>query len=173
MKIHIVGESGSGKTYLAKALARAIVAPHLEIDRVWVRHGGKELWADSAKRRNPESLSRLTEAIQKDVSDFLEQGAWVVDGNYSMVRDQVYAEADQIVYIKISFLRRLGRVLKRQFIDREWSFRHFPFFFWKFLRSAGKPPHPLIEASSAYPEKLIILHSGGEVEQYLERIKRA
>jgi adenylate kinase family enzyme len=34
-RVSVVGKSGAGKTSLAVALARAIGAPHLELDAVW------------------------------------------------------------------------------------------------------------------------------------------
>ena len=71
-RFSVVGNSGSGKTTVARALAAAAGIPHLELDSVFHQPGWQPL--DTAEFR-------------KRVADFTSGQAWVVDGNYSAVRD--------------------------------------------------------------------------------------
>jgi adenylate kinase family enzyme len=83
-RIGVVGNSGSGKTTLATELAAALAAPHLELDAVYHQAGWQSL--PTAKFRSV-------------VSAFTAGDAWVVDGNYSAVRDMVWERADTIVWL--------------------------------------------------------------------------
>jgi len=80
----VVGNSGSGKTTIARAIATALRVPHLELDSVFHQPDWQPLDADEFRRI---------------VSDFTAAEAWVVDGNYSAVRDIVWARADTVVWV--------------------------------------------------------------------------
>ena len=67
----VVGCSGSGKTTLARALARELGSPYVELDAIFHQPGWTELSDD-------EFQARVDEATTSDT--------WVVDGNYSVVR---------------------------------------------------------------------------------------
>ncbi|GII58379.1 hypothetical protein Pth03_67680 [Planotetraspora thailandica] len=83
-RVSVVGNSGSGKTTLARRLAVRLGAPHLELDAVYHQPEWKPL-ADGEFRR------RVAEVIAQDT--------WVVDGNYTAVRDLVWARADTVVWL--------------------------------------------------------------------------
>jgi adenylate kinase family enzyme len=83
-RISVVGNSGSGKTTIARAIATALRVPHLELDSVFHQPDWQPLDADEFRRI---------------VSDFTAAEAWVVDGNYSAVRDIVWARADTVVWV--------------------------------------------------------------------------
>ena len=70
-----MGCSGSGKTTLARSLARALQAPHIELDAIFHQPAWTPIDDDTFR-------ARVTEAI--------EVPAWVVDGNYSTVRQLVW-----------------------------------------------------------------------------------
>ena len=83
-RICVVGNTGSGKTTVARAVAGALGLPHLELDGVFHQPGWQPLEAEEFRR----IVSELTAA-----------DGWVVDGNYSAVRDMVWGRADTVIWI--------------------------------------------------------------------------
>ncbi|MBO3749300.1 hypothetical protein J5X84_24745 [Streptosporangiaceae bacterium NEAU-GS5] len=106
-RISIVGNSGSGKTTLASRLAQALDLPHIELD-AWKHQPGWE------PRPVAEMRAMVGAAIAED--------GWVIDGNYSEVRDLIWARADTIVWMdpprrtvmRQIIWRTLGRVARRR-----------------------------------------------------------
>ena len=99
-RIIIVGTSGSGKTTLARQLAARLTIPHVELDALHWQPG----WTPAER----ESLrARVTKAVSGD--------GWVVDGNYSVVRDITWARADTIIWLDFSLPLTLWRVTSRTF----------------------------------------------------------
>jgi len=104
--VSVVGNAGSGKTTLAGALADAIGAPHLELDSIF-------------HQPNWEPLD--VKLFRAQVADFIAGDAWVVDGNYSAVRQLVWARADTVIWLDLPryrvmaqlTLRTLRRILAR------------------------------------------------------------
>lgn len=97
-RISVVGNSGSGKTTLAAAIAAALQIPHLELDSVFHQPGWQPLETGLFRAR---------------VAEFIAADAWVVDGNYSAVRDLVWARADTVVWIDISRLTVMRQLIPR------------------------------------------------------------
>jgi len=97
-RIVVVGTSGSGKTTFAQQLAERLQIPHVELDAlVWEANWTE---ADPAVFR-----SRVEQAVQGD--------RWVVDGNYSRVRDLVWGRANTLIWLDYSFPVTLYRSIKR------------------------------------------------------------
>jgi adenylate kinase family enzyme len=87
-RISVVGNSGSGKTTVALAIAGALGVPHLELDAVFHQPGWQPLDAGEFRR------------IVWDFTEADTNGdGWVVDGNYSGVRDIVWGRADTVIWI--------------------------------------------------------------------------
>lgn len=84
MRVSIVGNSGSGKSTLARALAAALDVPNVELDGIFHQPGWQPLPTEEFRAR----VDALTDAP-----------GWVVDGNYSAVRDLVWQRADTIVWV--------------------------------------------------------------------------
>ncbi len=84
LRISVVGTSGSGKSTLARALADRLGVPHIELDSIYHQAGWQPLPAEAFRAR----LDAITGT-----------GGWVVDGNYSKVRDLVWARADTVVWV--------------------------------------------------------------------------
>lgn len=110
-RVSVVGNSGSGKTTFASELARAIGAPHLELDSVF-------------HQPNWEPLP--TEEFRARVAAFTADDRWVVDGNYSRVLDVVWQHADTVVWLdppRHRVMRRIAwRTLRRVFSRAElWN----------------------------------------------------
>ncbi len=94
----MVGNSGSGKTTLARALAEALDIPHLELDSVFHQPGWQPL--DNA-------------VFAERVDTFTSAPRWVVDGNYSAVRDIVWSRADTVIWLDVPRSRVMRQVIWR------------------------------------------------------------
>jgi adenylate kinase family enzyme len=107
----VTGVSGSGKTTLARALATRLAAPHLELDS-WYHLSGWQPLAD--------------ELFRGRVERFCRQDLWVIDGNYSAVRDIVWDRADTVVFLDLPrwlttwrvTARSISRLVRR---ERLWN----------------------------------------------------
>ena len=135
-RIHVVGVTGSGKTTLARELAARLHAPHIELDAL---HWGPE-WTPAP---DDTFRQRLREVLAGD--------CWVVDGNYSKMRDIVWARADTVIWLDYPFVlvfwRLIRRTWRRVFLQQSlWNenregwrqvFSRDSIFLWR-LRSFGK-----------------------------------
>jgi adenylate kinase family enzyme len=98
--VSVVGSSGAGKTTLGRALAARLEVPFLELDSVYHQPGWTPLETDEYRRR---------------VGAFVDEhpDGWVVDGNYSAVRDVVWASADTVVWFDLPRARVMRQVIVR------------------------------------------------------------
>ena len=97
-RISVIGATGSGKTTLAGKIAQHLAIPHFETDSVYWGPNWQpipldefRLWMDTATRGEQ----------------------WVVDGNYSKVRDLVWGRADTLVWLDYPLLLVFWRLLRR------------------------------------------------------------
>jgi adenylate kinase family enzyme len=97
-RIVVSGSTGSGKTTLARRIAAAIGAPHVELDSLY--HGPNWTPADDETFR-----ARLLERTSGD--------SWVVDGNYRAVRDLTWGRADVVVWLDYAMWRPAWRLFWR------------------------------------------------------------
>jgi adenylate kinase family enzyme len=97
-RVNVVGTSAAGKTTFAKALAARLGVPSVELDALHWETGWTE--APTAVLRQ-----RVTEASAGD--------AWVVDGNYSAVRDIVWGRAEAVVWLDFPLRTVLWRYASR------------------------------------------------------------
>lgn len=97
-RIAIIGTSGSGKTTLAKALARKLDLPHLELDSVF---------------HQTDWTALPTEEFQAQVAAFCAGDSWVTCGKYAAVRPLLFARADTIVCVDHNRIRQTVRVARR------------------------------------------------------------
>jgi adenylate kinase family enzyme len=79
-------------------LARALAAPHVELDGIFHQPGWTPLDDDTFKAR---------------VADATAGPSWVVDGNYSTVRDIVWERADTVVWFDLSYAVVMARTVRR------------------------------------------------------------
>ena len=110
-RVSVVGTSGSGKSTLAGQLADILGVPHLELDAV---------------HHQPDWEPLPTDEFRRVVAARAAAGGWVIDGNYSSVRDLVWARADTVVWLdlpKRTVMRRVvWRTLRRVALRRElWN----------------------------------------------------
>jgi adenylate kinase family enzyme len=97
-RVVVVGTSCAGKTTFAAELARRLQVPHVELDQ--------QYWLPDWQARPKDEFRRL-------VRKATEAERWVVDGNYSKVRDIVWPRATSIVWLDYSFPVVFGRALRR------------------------------------------------------------
>ena len=79
-----MGNSGSGKSTLARVLAQRLSVTYVELDAIHHQPGWRPLPTADFRAR----VDALTAADR-----------WVVDGNYSAVRDLVWERADTVVWL--------------------------------------------------------------------------
>ena len=104
MRIVVVGTSGSGKTTLAKALAAQLALPYIELDALNWQAG----WRDLVRNDPDEFVRRVTLAVAVD--------AWVVDGNYGLVREFVWRRATHLVWLDYDRAVVMYRVIRRSLV---------------------------------------------------------
>lgn len=97
-RIAVIGVTGSGKTTLAGQLAAGLNLTHIELDAL---HWG------------PNWTTEPVEEFRRKVTEALTADGWVVDGNYSKVRDLIWERADTIVWLDYSLPLILWRQLRR------------------------------------------------------------
>jgi adenylate kinase family enzyme len=146
-RISVVGNSGSGKTTVASAIAEALGVPHLELDSVF---------------HQPDWQPLDTGEFRRIVSEFTAADGWVVDGNYSRVRDIIWGLADTVVWVdppRHRVMRQLiARTLRRMVTGAElWNGNRER---WRFLFKMD-------------PEESIILWAWTNHRKYRDRYARA
>ena len=103
----MVGISGSGKTTAGRRLADSLHVPFIELDSIFHQADWQEL---------------AREDFRAEVAAAVAADEWVIDGNYSWVRDLVWQRADTVVWIDLPraavmrqvVTRTLRRALTRQ-----------------------------------------------------------
>jgi adenylate kinase family enzyme len=94
-RVSVIGSAGAGKSTVGRALAQVLGTDFLELDSVYHQAGWTALSA-------PEYRERVAAAVAGE--------GWVIDGNYSTVRDLVWARADTVVWLDLprrTVMRRL------------------------------------------------------------------
>ncbi len=98
MRVSVVGSSGAGKTTTGREIAARLDIPFVELDSIFHQPGWTELPDD-------EFRARVREAVAGD--------AWVVDGNYAVVRPIVLERATAVVWLDYSRPRVMQQVIRR------------------------------------------------------------
>jgi adenylate kinase family enzyme len=107
-RIAVVGNSGSGKTTMAREIAARLGCEHVELDGI---------------HHLPNWTPIERDRMRAIVADHVRADAWVIDGNYrSLVQDLVFARADTVVWLDLPrrvvmmrvIRRTMGRVLRRR-----------------------------------------------------------
>ena len=99
-RVSVIGSTGSGKSTFARRLAEKLDSEHIELD---------------ALHWEPNWVEAPDEIFRARVDAATRAGRWVVDGNYSQVRDLVWGRADLIVWLDLPFRTVLWRLSRRTF----------------------------------------------------------
>jgi adenylate kinase family enzyme len=97
-RVSMVGISGSGKTTAGRRLADSLQVPFIELDSIFHQADWQELTREDFR-------SEVAAAVAAD--------GWVIDGNYSWVRDLVWDRADTVVWIDLPRATVMRRVMTR------------------------------------------------------------
>jgi adenylate kinase family enzyme len=101
-RIVVAGTTGSGKTTLARRLAKAVDARHVELDALYHEAGWTPADIDVFRAR---------------VRAAIDTPCWVVDGAYaSHVWDIAWASADAIVWLDYPFAVVMARLFRRSLV---------------------------------------------------------
>jgi adenylate kinase family enzyme len=104
VRIVVVGTSGAGKTTLAKAIAATLAIPHIELDALEWGPG----WTPLSSADPDALVHRVAAATAAD--------AWVVDGNYGLVRDLTWRRATHLVWLDYDWPVIMMRVIRRTLV---------------------------------------------------------
>jgi adenylate kinase family enzyme len=97
-RVSLVGVPGSGKTTVGRKLAASLGLPFVELDAIFHQPQWTELTRGDFRER---------------VATAVAAPAWVVDGNYSVVRDLVWDRADTVVWLDLPRRLVMRRVILR------------------------------------------------------------
>ena len=97
-RINVTGTTGSGKTTMGRNLAQRLGVPHVELD---------------ALHWDPNWTEAPNEVFRERTSKALAGDEWVVDGNYSAVRDIVWTKANIVVWLDYSLPVIMARLWRR------------------------------------------------------------
>jgi len=175
-RVSLVGVSGGGKTTVGRKLAASLDVPFVELDSIFHQPGWVELPRDDFRER---------------VSEVLTAPGWVVDGNYSAVRDLVWDRADTVVWLDLPrwlvtrrvILRTVRRAVTR---ERLWNGNREPLtnFYrldpeksiirWAWVKHAGYVErYGAAMHDSAYAHlRFVRLRTTQEVDAFLASISR-
>jgi adenylate kinase family enzyme len=97
-RISVVGATGSGKTTLAMKAAQRLGIPHIEVDSIY--------WG-------PNWTPIPLEDFRRWIDEATSGARWIIDGNYSKVRDLVWGRADTLIWLDYPFWLVFFRLLRR------------------------------------------------------------
>ncbi len=98
MKVLIRGVSCSGKSTLARKMANELGLRHIELDEIYWQPGWQCL-----------DMESLAQALKSNLS----KDNWIVDGNYSKLRQYIILNYDTIVWLDYPMYIVIWRCLKR------------------------------------------------------------
>jgi adenylate kinase family enzyme len=97
-RVLVIGPTGSGKTTLAESISRVSGLRHIELDLLRYRRNWQEIPAD-------EFIEQVATIVQTD--------SWIIDGNYSAVRELTWRRSDLVVWLDYPLPTILYRLLIR------------------------------------------------------------
>lgn len=97
-RVSVVGAAGSGKSTFAHRLAAVLGVEHVELDALF--------WG-------PDWTPRPREDFLADARHEIAGDAWVIDGNYSGLQDEIWARADAVVWLDPPRTAVMWRVYRR------------------------------------------------------------
>ena len=174
-RINVVGTTGAGKTTVARRLSEIFRIPHVEMDALF--------WGPNWTRAPAGILAqRVTEAASPD--------RWVLDGNYSVVRDLIWPKATGIVWLDYPlavvlpqlFSRTVRRILRKEELwngNRERFHAQFmsrdSLFLWllRTHRRRSKQLGALLQQPEYAHLEVVRLRSSKQTKRWLRKLEEA
>ena len=97
-RVAVIGSSCAGKTTLARTIASIRGCPHIELDAIH--------W-------KPDWVETPLEEFREGTHEAVRAESWALDGNYSRVRDIVWARATDVIWLNYDFPLVMSRALRR------------------------------------------------------------
>lgn len=164
-RIAILGNAGSGKTTLAIALGKLYNLPVVHLDRELLHHQFQHHLPVEQEQRH----ARL---IAPD--------RWVVDGNYHSLIDARLKRTELLIFLNVSRLHTLPRVVQRHRHDRlhrdsippeAKNILNFGFLYWSARYNRHRRLRDIRQKAAHHPQlQLLVLHRD-TTEHWLEQIK--
>lgn len=167
MKIAIIGYSGSGKSTLASFLGQHYNCEVLHLDKIHFTSNWQE---------------RTVNEMTDDISKFMSQKDWVIEGNYSsFLYEERMREADCIVYFNFNRVNCLYRAFRRYLKYKgqtrpsmaENCREKFDFEFMKWILLDGRSNKSVKQYKAVikkYPDKTIVIKSQKQLNHYMKQV---
>lgn len=163
-RICVIGGSGSGKSTLAAALGKKYDLPVYHLDRELLHGQFEPLPLEEQQQRH-------TNIIAAD--------RWVIDGSYNKLLDSRLNRAQLVVFLNVSRLRTIPRVLKRyarqehrgdSIPENVKSSLSWKFILWCLKYNRRKRFSDLRQRCQQYPNVTLIALKNNSVEQWLKQL---
>lgn len=166
-RVMIIGGAGAGKSTLAQRLGDLTGLPVVHIDPMY--------W-------KPEWIERDIEEARQMVRIAAGEESWIFDGNNSSTFNDRLARADTVIFLDISTIRRLFRVLRRTIRGygqvrpdtQSGCPERFDYAFLRWVVTYSRNGrHRALSLLRSAPEHIEVyhLHSPSEVKRYLARLQ--
>ncbi len=160
MKIAVLGYAGSGKTYLSDYLSNIMNIPVLHLDSIKWNKEWKPI--DDA-------------VVLPQVSKFMENDDWIIDGYYKyLLYDERLEKADQIVLLLLPRLTCFYRTLKRTKSRRREGYKNdLNWWFVKFTLFGCRNKErrqTYAEITEKYKDKTVVLKTQRQVDEFMRNI---
>lgn len=99
-RVMIIGNAGAGKSTVARVLAEKFKLPLYYLDKI--------LWLPGWRKLESEDM-------KKKVEEIMIEDEWIIDGNFRSTIAAIAVEADTIIYLNLSTIICLYRVVKRRY----------------------------------------------------------
>jgi adenylate kinase family enzyme len=165
-KILVIGSGGAGKSTFARRLGAILKLKVIHLDSLYWSPGWVEM---------PKDEWRAT------VEELLKKDSWIMDGNYGGTLDTRLAACDTVIFLDISRLVCLSRVLKRRALYSRRSRpdmaegcpekidREFIKWIWDYPRKRRPAVLEKLKAHSQ-TKSVIVLKSQAEIENFLKAV---
>lgn len=173
MRITVVGSSSGGKSTLTRKISRQFGIARLEMDRLWFESGGHKCFIEGCTK---EEKQLVQDKIRQQVNDFIQlNDNWVVDGTYSKIQPAIADQADVVVLVRRTLLKRMWSHLARVFRGVD---RHPETGLWQdimFIKAIVRrwwqnEQSKLDEVLVPYKDKLVTLQSFEEIDGYFNSL---
>lgn len=168
-RVLVIGSGGSGKSTFSNRLGKLLNIEVLHLDTFFWHPG----WVETPKSE-----------WQKKDEELLCRNAWIMDGNYSGTLDTRFKACDTVIFLDISRIVCVWRVLKRAIMYRnkrrpyiaegcpERLSLEFILWIWNYPGQT-RPKIVRMFESNHDQKKIIWLRSQRDIESFLEKTRNA